>query len=121
MSEKLLGTGEVYDGEFYLADVSFGIRGEEGWIRVRDHRAVFPLHHELVENGKTLTLYCPERTFSFSYGGKEKQKVIAGDFLCTWSILVKQDNRNSGLTSGRYPHPLSSQQNGDKRSHQHRR
>jgi len=121
MSGSLAGSGEVYDGEFYLADVTFGIRGDEGWIRVRDHRAVFPLHHELVENGKSLSLRCPERTFSIRYGGKEKQRVIAGAFLCTWSILVEEKDRNSGLTTGHYPYHLSSPQNGDKQSHRPKR
>lgn len=108
MSGSLPGSGEVYDGEFYLADVTFAMQGGRGWIRIRDHRSVFPLHHELVENGKILTLRCPEQTFSIRYGGKEKQQVFAGDFTCTWSILIEDKDLNSERTTDHYPYPFSS-------------
>ena len=121
MSVNLPGSGEVYDGEFYLADVTFAVRGNQGWIRVKEYRAVFPLHHELVENGKTLTLRCPERQFSIRYGGIEKQKVFAGAFQCTWSILVEEKDLNSERTTGRYAYPPASDQTGNRQPHQPKR
>lgn len=121
MSGKLPGNGEVYDGEFYLADVTFAIRDGRGWIRVKDHRSVFPLHHELVENEKTLTLHCPEQTYSIRYGGKEKQQVFAGAFMCTWSILVEEKEQSSSVTTGPYPYLFPSRQDNGKQRHQSRR
>lgn len=90
MSEELSGTGEVYDGETYMGDIVFNIKGDEGTVMPLEDKDSVPMHRALVEDRKTLTLRYKGGELLFRFGGEESVRSVGEGATASWSIMVER-------------------------------
>ncbi len=84
MSLNFNGGAKVYDGEVYIADVAFSVKGDRGEVLSFKKEESPILHKKLIDERKSLTLRGKDGEFSIKWSGKFS---FTNYWICT--VFVK--------------------------------